>query len=334
MTLRVGVLGAGSMGRTHTAGWVQTPAQLVGVYAADAAQMHRLADQYKLRAFASYDELLAAADVVDICTPTYLHHDHVLQAARAGKHIICEKPLALGVSQGQAMVSACEKAGVRLLVAQVVRFFPEYAAAKAVVDRGEIGRVAVIRLTRCNFQPKLGADNWFLDPARSGGMMLDLMIHDFDYARWVAGDVESVFARSIRSRSPEAPLDYALAILRHSSGAISNVEGGWAYPPPMFRTALEIAGDGGLIEHPAESSTPLGVYLKQSASGDSPEVGLPMSPMLKDPYTTEVKHFYDVLANGAVPRVTAQDGLAAVAIARAAVESARTGRPVAVGSVD
>jgi predicted dehydrogenase len=334
MTLRVGILGAGFMGRTHAAGWAQTPASIVGFYAADAAQMHKLADQYRTRAFADYDELLKAADVVDICTPTYLHHEHVLRAAQAGKHIICEKPLGLTTGQARDMLGACEKAGVRLLVAHVVRFFPEYAAAKAAVDRGEIGNVAVVRLTRCSFQPKLSADNWFLDPARSGGMMLDLMVHDFDYARWVAGDVVSVFARSLRGFTPDAPADYALAILRHKNGAISNVEGGWAYPSPMFRTALEIAGDAGLIEHPADSSIPLGVYLKQSGGGDSPEVGLPMSPMAEDPYTTQLKHFYEVLVDGAAPRVTAQDGLAAVEIARAALESARTGRSITVGSVD
>jgi predicted dehydrogenase len=334
MTLRIGILGAGFMGRTHAAGWARTPAQIAGFYAADAAQMHSLADQYRVQAFTDYDALLKAVDVVDICTPTYFHHEHVLHAAQAGKHVICEKPLGLTVTQAREMLAFCKKAGIKLLVAHVVRFFPEYAAAKAAVDRGEIGKVAVVRLTRCSFQPKLGADNWFLDPTRSGGMMLDLMVHDFDYARWIAGDVISVFARSIRGRTPDAPADYALAILRHRNGAISNVEGGWAYPPPMFRTALEIAGDAGLIEHPADSSTPLGVYLKQTGGSDSPEVGLPMSPMAEDPYTTQIKHFYEVLVNGAVPRVTGQDGLAAVEIARAAIESAQTGRQVTVGSVD
>jgi len=262
-----------------------------------------------------------------------LHREHVLQAAAAGKHIICEKPLALTVADAKEMVETCEKAGVKLLVAHVVRFFPEYAQAKFAVERGEIGKVAVVRLTRAAFQPKLAADNWFLDLNKSGGMMLDLMVHDFDYARWVAGEVESVFAKSVRSATPDAPNDYAIAILRHSNGAISNVEGGWAYPPPMFRTALEIAGDAGLIEHPAEGSKPLGVYLKQTAGGDSPDVGLPMSPLSEDPYTTQVKHFHDVLTQDIPSRVTARDGLAAVQIARAAIKSAQTGRQVSIAEV-
>ncbi|MBX3082668.1 MAG: Gfo/Idh/MocA family oxidoreductase [Anaerolineae bacterium] len=331
--LKVGLLGAGFMGTTHAAGWINTPAQFAGVYALDEDKARKLAHQYDLTLFRSYEDLLQQVDVVDICTPTHLHYEHVMQAVAAGRHIICEKPLALTVAQAREMVAACEKAGVKLLVAHVVRFFPEYAQAKFAVERGEIGNVAVVRLTRASFQPKLAADNWFLDVGKSGGMMLDLMIHDFDYARWVAGDVDSVFAKSVRSATPNSPSDYGIAILRHVNGAISNVEGGWAYPPPMFRTALEIAGDAGLIEHPADSSKPLGIYLKQTPGSDAPDVGLPMSPLLEDPYTTQVKHFHDVLTKGIPSRVTAQDGLAAVQIARAAILSAQTGRQVKIAEV-
>lgn len=332
--LRIGIVGAGFMGSTHAAGWAKTQGQLVGIHALNEEQMYKLAAQYHIRAYPNFDALLADVDVIDICTPTYLHHEMVLHAAAAGKQIICEKPLALTVGQAREMVNAAEQAGVRLLVAHVVRFFPEYAQAKSIVERGEIGRVAVIRLTRCSFQPKSTADNWFLDPAKSGGMMLDLMIHDFDYARWVGGEVLSVFARSVRSRNPESPIDYGLVVLRHKNGTLSNIEGGWAYPPPMFRTAFEIAGDGGLIEHPADSSVPLNVYLKQSYSDTGPDVGRLSSPLAEDPYTTQIKHFYDVLTNQAItPRVTAQDGLAAVQIALAAGESARTNRQVNIEEV-
>ncbi len=326
--LRVGIVGTGFMGAYHAAGWARTPAHLVGFHSLDQGQIDRLIAQYGGRTFATLDALLDAVDVVDICTPTHLHYDMVLQAAAKGKHIICEKPLARTAAQGEALVAACRQAGVTLLVAHVVRFFPEYAQAKTIVERGEIGRVGVVRLKRVSFQPNRPEDNWFLDVAKSGGMMLDLMIHDLDYARWVAGEVESVFAKSVRSARPGAPGDYALAILRHRNGALSNVEGGWAYPPPMFRTSLEIAGDGGLIEHPAGSSTALSVHLMAREEGDAPEIAVPRSPLLEDPYVVEIKHFYDVLAHGATPRVTAEDGLAALKLALAAIESAQTGQPV------
>jgi predicted dehydrogenase len=324
--MRVGIIGAGFMGTTHALSWKQTPAQIAGIYSTDKDKSDLLAQQVGTQRCESFDSLLADVDVIDICTPTHLHYEMVLAAARAGKDIVCEKPLARTLEQGRAMVEACHAAGVKLLVAHVVRFFPEYAQAKAIVDRGEIGEVAVVRLTRCSYRPKLAQDNWFLDFEKSGGLMLDLMIHDFDYARWIAGDVESVFAKHSG--------DYAIAILRHKSGAISNIEGGWAYPPPMFRTALEIAGSEGLIEQPADSAATNGVYLKQSGNAETADVGVPMSPLAEDPYLTEIRHFYDVLSGTtATPRVLAEDGLAAIQIALAAIQSAQTGRRVLLEEV-
>lgn len=326
--MKVGIIGMGFMGVTHLAGWKQTPVESISVY----SEQYREAMDDTIIQYNSLDELLANVDVVDICTPTHTHHELVLKVAEAGKHIICEKPLGRTVQQAQEMIEACEKAGVTLLVAHVVRFFPEYVLAKHTLDSGEIGDVAVVRLTRASFKP--GApDSWFHDHSKSGGMMMDLMIHDFDYARWVAGDVEHVFAKSVANNFSDADGDYSVAILRHKNGALSHVEGGWAYPKPMFRTALEIAGSEGLIEHPYGSSIPLGVHLKATDSGDEPDIATPLSPLAEDPYVTEIKHFYEVLANGAEPRVSARDGLEAVKIAAAAMKSAATGKPVRLEEV-
>lgn len=324
---RVGIVGAGVMGGVHANSWTRTPATLAGVYALDGDQSRALAEKYGIQVYDSLSALLTDVDVVDVCTPTDTHHDIVVQAAATGKHILCEKPLALTLEQGKAMLAACERAGVMLLVGHVVRFFPEYALAKATVDQGKIGQVGVVRLKRTGFQPRR-PNNWFLDYTRSGGMMLDLMIHDFDYARWVGGDVTSVFAKYVRSHDTNSKGDYGQAILRHASGAISHVEGAWAYPPPMFQTALEIAGDGGLIEHPTASTIPIEVYLNKVDNANLPDIAIPTSPLVDDPYVTEIKHFYDVLTGKAETRITAADALAALQIGLAAVESAQTNRAV------
>ncbi len=326
---RVGLIGAGFMGRLHAAAWAQTPAQLAAVFDPNAESARAIQQQYGATAYDSVEALLAAVDVVDVCTPTHMHHALVLQAAQAGKQIVCEKPLARTAAHADEMVAACKAAGVKLLAGHVVRFFPEYALAKQIVDGGELGRLGTVRLKRVSSGPTWS--KWFFDFEKSGGMILDLMIHDFDYAQWVAGPVESVFARSVRGQNPDAPTDYALAILRHESGALSHVEGGWAYPPPHFRTALEIAGEDGLIEHPAESSAPLAVYLKKQ--GDEDGAGVPTSPLLEDPYHTQIKHFYEVLAHDVPARIAPEEGAAAVRIALAAIESARTGRRVRVEEV-
>ncbi len=325
--MRVGIVGSGFMGSTHAAGWAETAATIAGIVTQTPANGRPLAEQYGTQLYPDFETMLADVDVVDICTPTHLHHSMALQAAAAGKHIICEKPLARTLAQGQEMIAACEQAGVKLLVAHVVRFFPEYAQARAVVERGDIGQPAVVRLTRGTFRPKKAEDNWFVDVEKSGGMMFDLMIHDFDYARWVAGEVESVFAKNISSTRPNALVDYGLAILTHRSGAISHVEGSWAYPPPLFRTRLEIAGADGWLESGSDKTAAIGLHLHQQAV-DAPDVPLPSSPMSESPYTTQIKAFYSHLVEDTPLPVSAADGLAAVQIALAAIESAQSGEAV------
>jgi predicted dehydrogenase len=312
-------------------------------------------DRLGLTAYPDLPALLGDVDVVDVCAPTDVHHELVLAAAAAGKDVICEKPLAHRFDQGETMVAACRDADVTLLVGHVVRFFPEYAAAKAAVDRGDVGTPAVLRLSRSLFQPRRQtkefasretggppankfasretrggppANNWYVDEARSGGIVLDLMIHDLDFARWVAGDVSSVYAKRVRSAHAAAPADHALAILRHRDGALSHVEASWAYPPPVFRTSGEIAGTTGLLTFDSDASAPVRPFLR--AVDEAGDVGLPGSPLREAPHTTQIRHFADVLRGDAEPIVTAQDGLEALRLAAAAAESTRTGHPVPV----
>ena len=327
--MRVGIVGTGFMGQTHAAGWAATPATIAGVVSKSEDTAVSLTQQYGGKIYPDLASMLPDVDVVDICTPTHRHHEMTLQAAAAGKHVVCEKPLARTTKQALEMIAACEAAGVKLLVAHVVRFFPEYALAQQKVAAGEIGKTAVIRLKRGSFQPKKAVDNWFVDFEKSGGMMLDLMIHDFDYARWVAGDVTRVYAKNISSSHSDASVDHGLAILTHKNGAISHVEGSWAYPQPMFRTQLEIAGDNGLIQFDSGQMAAIGLHLHQTGS-EAPDVPLPSSPLSEGPYTTQIKSFYEHLANDAPVRVTAVDGYKALQIALAAIQSAQTGQPVEI----
>lgn len=331
--MRVGIVGAGFMGQTHARAWAATPAQVAAVYAPREEATRQLARQADASACRSLQELIDRVDVVDVCAPTDQHAAIGLQVAAAGRHLLMEKPLARKLAEGQELLRACERAGVQLLVGHVLRFFPEYAAARASVARGEVGEVAVLRLTRGSFQPWAGSSHWLTDESRSGGLVLDLMIHDFDFAQWVAGPVESVYARSVRAREANAPGDYCLALLRHKSGAISHVEGAWAYPQPLFRTALEIAGSEGLIEQPAESTAPLDIRLAGQDS-EGADIVAPTSPLAEDPFVAQMRNVYAVLADGAAPRCSAAEALAALRIALAARESARCGRPVRPAELD
>jgi predicted dehydrogenase len=326
--MRVAILGTGFMGKVHAEAWSQSDARLAAVVGKKGAEGNALAEAFNVRFATTLEDVAGDIDVVDICTPTHLHLEHCLRAAEAGKHVICEKPLALTVADGQRMIQACRGAGVRLLVAHVLRFFPEYRLAREITARGDIGEPAVLRLSRCTFRPRK-ADNWYVDPARSGGMILDLMVHDFDYARWVAGDVVRVFAKGAQTSAPAGGIDHALVILTHRHGAISHIEGSWAYPPPIFLTRLEIAGAAGLIECASPSTTAIEMHLRLEGE-PTQEVPLPTSPLQESPYTTQLRAFHAALVRGTEDPVRAEDGAAAVQIARAAIDSVRRGTPVEI----
>lgn len=326
--MKIGIVGVGFMGSTHAASWAKTDAEIAGFVGISPAEAAGLAQQYHAKVFPDLDALLQEVDAVDICTPTPLHHPMVLQAARAGRHVICEKPLARTVEQAQEMIAACRSAGVHLLVAHVVRYFSQYALAHQAVAEGQIGRPGILRLSRCGSRPQKTAGNWFLDEAQSGGVLMDMLVHDYDFARWVAGEVESVFAKKVTTGHPDAPIDYGMVILKHRGGALSHLAAAWAYPPPTFRTHIEIAGDAGLVEFDSDASAPILSLVENPGGSDMPAAGQPSSPLAESPYTTEIREFYRILTEGGRPRVSVQDGLAAVQIAQAALESARTGSAV------
>ena len=326
--LRVGVVGTGFIGETHVAAWTAEGVHPL-IHDVDAGRATALAARLGARAVESLDELLAAVDIVDVCTPTHLHADVAIAAARTGHHVICEKPMARTLADAEAMLAAARDAGVRLFVAHVVRFFPEYVAARAAVLDGAIGEPAVLRLTRASFRPRQPAGHWFFDHAKSGGIVLDLMIHDLDYARWIAGDVVAVHCRSAGMAQPEAGVDHAVAILTHRSGAISHVSASWGYAPPTFRTAFEVAGSHGLIEQDSATTTPVTPSLLGGTGGGA-LTALADTTLAGDPFRLELAEFAGAIRDGTEARIGEADGLEALRIALAADESARTGAVVRI----
>jgi predicted dehydrogenase len=328
--MRVGMVGTGSMGVTHGKAWQQAGVRLSGVISEQLEHAQAFALEHDTQAFSSLQDLLEVVDVLDICAPTHLHREMTEMAAKAGKHVICEKPIALSLKDAKAMIEVCSSFNVRLFIAQVVRFFPQYRAAQEIFASGQLGNLGVLRLKRAGYQPQGSGDNWFLDEKRSGGMVMDMMIHDFDYALWLGGKVSRVYASSARASTPASIGDYALVTLGFESGAMAQIEGGWAYPKGTFRTSLDIAGSQGLIEWHSDNSSTIKNFLEpQNANADA--VGIPSSVLTEDPYTTQIKHFKHALETDAPFEVTPQDALAALEIALAARESLQSGRAVNLG---
>jgi len=333
MTYRVAVIGAGTMGGEHERQWASVEgAEVVGVLAESREEAGRAAEAAGCPAFGQgeFDALLRQTrpDIVDVCVPTPFHREYVERAAAAGKAVFVEKPLARTLADCDAIVEAVERAGVPLMAGHVLRFFPEYAAAKRLVDAGGVGKPAAIRTARLAGMPH-GGHNWYGDSAQSGGVILDMIIHDFDWLRWNFGPVTRVYAQGLYGKPEHAgKRDYALVTLRHDSGAVSHVTGSWAHPGG-FRTTLEIAGDLGLIEHDSARSAPL-TFSPHAAAGGGGGIAVPESPLAaeENPYFLELKAFVGALDEGVPMPVTVYDAREAARIALAALESIETGKVV------
>ena len=338
---RVGIVGAGSISRIHADAWTRLPVELAGWHDVVPEAAATAAERWGGRAFDSLEDLLAASDIVDVCTNVTAHPEPVLAAARAGKAIVCEKPLARTVTQCEEILAVCTEQRVPLFVAHVVRFFPEFAAARQTVQEGTIGAPGMIRTVRAgdfprrsdgteaqryaDFEHAGAAARRYADFEQSGGVIMDVGIHDIDFHRWCMGEVERVFARGLLEAGvPQC--DHALLSLRFESGAIGHIEASWAHTPGRTRTHLEIAGDQGLVAW--DSRDPASLSWRTRAD-DMPMARNALQEA-DQPYLAELAHFLDCLDKGCEFRVTPHDALMAVKVSQAALHSIRTGRPVAI----
>ncbi|NLK07253.1 MAG: Gfo/Idh/MocA family oxidoreductase [Firmicutes bacterium] len=328
--MKVGIVGLGTMGTTHAAGYQSVAgAKLVAVADIQPNRSHAVAERYGVRSYATLAEMLEAEDldVVDVCLPTFLHRQAVEMAAAAGKHVFCEKPLALTPEDAKAMVDACRKAGVTLGVGHVVRFFPEYQKAKTVLAAGEMGKIGTVYMYRGGGGFPTAWQDWYARHEWSGGIVLDLMIHDLDFLLWTMGDVERVFAKSTWRRD-YGRMEHALVSLRFANGVIGNVEGTWL-PLESFKTEFEFAGTNGLLSHSSAHAVSFKSHQLQTPGEAGPQgVTVPRSPVTRSPYSLELEHFIDCLHKGVEPIINGEAGLRAVTLVAAAQKSIETGKPV------
>ena len=334
--VKMGVIGLGRMGQLYTN---LLSSQINGAKLYAVAEIHeqarsRVAGEFDItRAFADFHELLALPelDAVIIATPTSTHHDLVVAAAEAGKAILCEKPLALTLAETRSAKEAVARAQVPLQVGFMRRFDAAYQKAKTLIDSGQIGFPVTFKsLSRDPFCPRPE----YADPAKSGGLILDMAIHDFDLARWLmSSEVERVTAEGTtlvcKVLESVGDIDNALINMRFVSGALGNVEVSRnAFYGYDIRT--EILGSEGAVTVGVHQYTPVLLLTRAGAQHD-------ITPYLMerfgDAYRTQLQHFVDCLTNGQPPLVSGADALAAYEIGVAATRSFQTGRPIALSDV-
>jgi UDP-N-acetylglucosamine 3-dehydrogenase len=328
--VRFAVAGAGGMGGTHARNLAGSPeAEVTWVVDLDLPRAEGLVADIGGRATASLEEACAAdnVDAVLVALPTAAHRIGVETAARHRKHVFCEKPIARTGEDAEAMVKACEDAGVTFMVGHVVRFFSEYMRIKEILDADTLGRIAMVRASRVN-PPVMERSPWFADIEKNGGVVLDLMIHELDTVRWYFGEVERLYAHGLSYTEWHTKRDYSVASLRFRNGVIAHLEASFAHS--SWRTSIEIAGQHGLLRHSGDDSATVTFEPTTNIDFTTGVRSAPVRfrPTNQPPHLRELLHFIDCLRTGAPVSVDGREGAKALTLANAVLDSMRTGKPV------
>jgi UDP-N-acetylglucosamine 3-dehydrogenase len=345
-TLGIGIIGCGTIAERMINAWRphMKNARLTAVSDVNAERVGHFREQFGIeRGYADESALLQdpAVDAVLILTPNFLHAPQTMAAARAGKHVLCQKPLALTVDEAQRMIEAAQDGGVTLMAAFVKRFWPFYTAVKKLIDDGALGRVVSIRTQFSHSgigKYYVPASNWFNDRAKAGGGPLaDLGVHHFDVMRWLVGaEVATVSAEMTNSNGhADALEDNALVNLSFSNGVVG--QGYYSFttvaPPGVTLERLEVYGTTGsaivMLSHPArvvvQYCTEVGPLANMGW------VDLPVTEPIPA-FGLMLQHFADCVREGRQPMTVGEDGLRSVEIAEHAYVSAREGRRVSIAA--
>lgn len=332
--LKVAVAGLGRIGRIHLKNLCRNFPEIEVLAVMDVFdESEAIARDFNIPVFVKdFDELLAVngVDAVVICSPTDTHADYVVKAAKAGKNIFCEKPLDLSLSRVQEVLKIVDESGVKLMMGFNRRFDPEFKRIRQLVEDGSVGDVHIVKITSRDPGPP---------PVSyikvSGGLFLDMTIHDFDMARYISGkQVKEVFAKGTVMVDPEigkaGDIDTAVITLTFEDDTMAIIDNS-RKAVYGYDQRLEVFGNKGMAI--AENNFPNNhkLYTHAGVSGD-----LPLHFFLERyeaSYNQEVREFVDALVSGSDMPVDGKDGLLSIAIGLAAKKSVEEGRPVKVNEI-
>lgn len=343
-----GVIGAGGIARNaHLPSLKRIPeARIIAVCRRTEEKVRSVAEQFGARDwYTDYNELLEQdnVEVVIISTPPKFHAEIGIAAAEAGKHILCEKPLARTLDEADRMIQAARAGGVKLGVAEMKRFNPGFRKAKSILEEGVIGRPFMTRYHNSYYEPHV-RKSWWVDPEMSGGgEMMNELTHQVNTLRWMLGEVTEVSAMSNHPWGPP-PEDNAIVTLRFEDSTIAVVTISWmnkeynlTFPAPLdhaWDERIDIFGTEGAIR----IHTPftywrvpieLGVYTEKDVAGFNRGWNLVRCPETEH-YVEQLRHFIRCIRGQEACEVSGEEGRADLAVVRAAMESADTGHKVSL----
>lgn len=295
--LKIALVGVGGISGAHIPAWEERrDAELVALCDIRAEQMEKYKNKH---CYTDFDEMLKneEIDILDICLPTYLHAEFAIKAMNMGINVICEKPVSLNAADVARVYSTAKSNNVKFMVAQVLRFWPEYSIIKEIYDTGKYGRLLSGHMGRLGVRPKWSWDGWMMDENRSGLVPFDLHIHDLDFIVYAFGKPKEF--KDYRARSENQ--DYINSIYEYD-GFFITTEAAWYDAPYPFAANFRFQFEKALAVFENHEMT---IYEKDgkifkpvSQSGeDTGDIGLPKS----NAYSNEINYFADCVLSSAEP---------------------------------
>ena len=337
--IRFAIVGCGRIAKRHAellgTGQIKG-ATLVAVCDTVPERAQAYAERFKVPGFTRIEDLLARTDidVVTVLTPSGMHADLAVQAARSGRHVVVEKPMALTLEDADRMIAAADAAGVRLFVVKQNRFNVPVVKAREALDAGRLGQLVLgtVRVRWCRDQKYYAQDAWRGTWAQDGGVIANQASHHVDMLGWFMGPVESVHARSARALVDIEAEDTAVATLKFRNGALGIVEATGATRPKDLEGSLSVLGSGGTVEIGGFAVNAIRHWnFVEKSEGDA-EVMERYSVNPPNVYgfghQAYYEHVVDCLSNGTPALVDGHEGRASLELVAALYESMASGREV------
>ena len=327
--LKIGLLGAGMVGNVHIDGLLSMKSKITcftAVCDIDESKRNECAQKHNLRAFADLDEMLADTDidVIDLCLPSYMHEEHALKIIRAKKHVLIEKPIAFTLEAARNIFEAARENNVRVMVAQVLRFWPEYLKIKEIYDSGELGEIITVSCTRLG--QMVTWVEWHTDPAKSGETLMNLTLHDIDFLHYMLGKPVSVYSAGIRDTKNN--YNDVMNIFSFENGANAIVNGSLnmtvGYP---FTMRIRVLGTKGTLEYSWIAGVNIGTESTSSFFWYRPDKEVEKVKVDHyDGYGKEIEYFVQCIIDGKdTEMVSEQSIMQVLATIIAAKESLKKG---------
>lgn len=292
--------------------------------AGDIAGLDKPLDLEGVQLYTDFDRMVAEAklDVVSVGLPTPMHADFTIKALETGLSVLCEKPMASNVSQCEEMIAAADRTDKILQIAHCIRFWPQYAKTKEIIESGKYGKVKAATFRRVGAMPRWSADNWLMDCSQSGGALVDLHIHDSDYVQYVFGMPRAVYTRC--ADGPGGDFDHIVTQYIYDDNLVVAAEGSWLMSPGFgFEMSFCITLQKATIVFDNTREPTFKVY---------PFDGDAFCPKVEagDGWGLQIVHFVKAVSGQKVPQITTPaDSLNSLKLVLAEQQSAQTGKEVA-----